>query len=154
MTRIFLAIITATVIIMACAKKPTPRLPPETILTPCKGIECVHVAEKAPKAVREFKARAPVIVAFAKGSAVLSPADASRLSRMVRRKPIVVTGYASNERGQRPGRVEASRNYLLSLQRAQAVCAAVKAPCTPVAGGETDAISPLLDGNRIAGFIP
>ncbi len=150
MTRIYLAIITVAICFWACTKRPGNALP--TVREVPAAIDSVRKVVKA-HPVRPATSRPPVIVMFAKGSATLSPADSLRLSR-VRGKAIRVTGYASSERGKRPGMVEAAHNYRLSLKRAQAVCKAVLVACTPVAGGETGAISTVLAGNRIAGFIP
>lgn len=147
MTRIYLSVILACVIFSACTKQvaPTPvPLPyPEKTVVKAKPVH-ITIKREAP----------PVIVTFAKGSSTLSPADTERLGKLRLRKPIQVTGYASNERGKRPSKVEAVNNYRLSLKRAQAVCAAIPGECTAIAGGETDAISATLDGNRIAGFVP
>ncbi len=148
MTRIYLSIILAACL-FACAKHPKPPVVTLDIPYPVTHERLPRTFPPRPKPVP-----VPVIVTFAKGSYTLSSADSTRLATRRIRKAITVTGYASSERGNRPAKVEAARNYLLSLRRAQAVCAVLKAQCTAIAGGETDAISPLLDGNRIAGFIP
>lgn len=145
-------LILACAFLFACTKHPAPT--PVPLPYPEKA-----VVKVTPKPVRVHvapveRAAIPVLVSFAKGSATLSPADVERLGKLHLRKAIQVTGYASNERGKRPGSIEAANNYRLSLKRAQAVCAAVHGECSAIAGGETDAISPLLDGNRIAGFVP
>ncbi len=156
MTRIYLSIIAVTCVLLACTK----RTAPPAIPAPVDSVASVRLPPTfpdAPKPVRIYRdmpPRPPVIVPFAKGSSALSQADKARLGKLRLRNPITVTGYASKERGKRPAKIEAARNYALSMKRAEAVCAEIKVACTPVAGGETDMISTALDGNRIAGFIP
>ncbi len=157
MTRIYLSIIAVTCVLLACTKRPAP----PAIPSPVDSVASVRLPPTfdlpKPRPVRIYREatpRPPVIVTFAKGSSTLSQADKARLGKLRLRKSITVTGYASKERGKRPAKIEAARNYALSMKRAQAVCAEIKVACTPIAGGETDMISSALDGNRIAGFIP
>ncbi len=157
MTRIYLSIIAVMCVLLACTKRTAPPAIPAPVDSTA-SVRLPPTFPDAPKRVqrihRDIPPRPPVIVTFAKGSSTLSASDKARLGKLRLRKAVTVTGYASNERGQRTAKIEAARNYALSLKRAQAVCAEIKVACTPVAGGETDMISSALDGNRIAGFVP
>ena len=111
MTRLLLPLLLAA-LTLSCASKPSPSAPPS-------GGDSTYTADSAP--VRVYPS-----IYFEFDSFTLKPQQAENLRRIAAEgDALVVTCYASAERGGRPSAEEAARNFWLAGERCKAVAEAL-----------------------------